>query len=210
MSGRHIAMQYALASSQPVSGCTMTSRLHLFAASLLLVCASVAHAEMVVDHTNPAALIWGSGDSGIYLQSLAAGQDGGNQIKFEARRNYPYSSGVSPLYVDTNANLIVIFLATDTSTGLSVTTATQAMFALNAKPEVRALLNASLLGDGSGIVTTSPRQFLSDTKYIPPVPLPPSLLLMASGALALLSLAWTKRRSAGRGLPAGSAVLSSC
>lgn len=154
----------------------------LFAVVAILLVSGTASASPIF-----ATLTVGSGDSGFILTADLAGPDG-NLISFGALD--PNVSN-APLSVSLAGTEISLGLATDVN-GAVVTTAAQAVAALNAAPSTSFLVTASLIGNGTGIVAPFSRTNLSGGE-VTTAPEPASLILFGSGALGFLISARRRR-----------------
>ena len=135
-----------------------------------------------------ATLTVGSGDSGFILTADLAGP-GGNAISFAALD--PGGSN-APLTVSLTGNAITLGLGTGAG-GVIVTTAADAVGALNAHFPLSSLVTATLIGNGTGIVAPFERTNLSGGA-VTTAPEPASLILFGSGALGFLISARRRRR----------------
>ena len=155
----------------------------LFAVVAMLLVSGTASASPIF-----ATLTVGSGDSGFILIADLPGPDG-NSISFAA---LDPGGSFFPLTTILTGTEITLGLATDAG-GAVVTTAAQAVAALNANVAISSLVTATLIGNGSEIVGPFPRTNLSGGA-VTTAPEPAGLLLFGSGALGLLISARRRRR----------------
>ena len=154
----------------------------LFAVVAMLLVSGTASASPIF-----ATLTVGSGDSGFILTADLAGP-GGNSISFAALNP---GGAFFPLTASLAGTEISLGLGTGAG-GALVTTAAQAVDALNASPAISSLVTATLIGNGSGIVAPFERTNLSGGA-VTAAPEPASLILFGSGALGFLISARRRR-----------------
>jgi hypothetical protein len=156
----------------------------LFAGVAMLLVSGTASASPIF-----ATLTVGSGDSGFILTADLPGP-GGNSISFAA---LDPNGAFFPLTASLTGTEITLGLATDAG-GAIVTTAAQAVAALNASPAISSLVTAALIGNGSGIVAPFSTTNLSGGA-VTTAPEPASLILFSTGALGFLISARRRRRA---------------
>lgn len=147
---------------------------------LLLLVGMLLNSGQAKADTIPATLTVGLGDSAFLLTSKLSGV-AGNSISFELLDPH---FGFSPLSVSVSGDFISVVLATD-SGGAFSSTAAQVVAAINASAAASSLVTATLIGNGSGIVSPLTKTNLSGGSDVAAVPEPASLLMLGGGVLGL-------------------------